>query len=109
MGKMTWDILEIDNSNWERKTALLGWAAKSSAWVEPNTHFPFVAGFPDNIDSMKVLHSSLGGLWHCSIQTQTSSSKWLLVSMLSKVSLLYVESHLYMNFSDGLISNFAVV
>lgn len=73
MGKMTWDIiLESEDSNWERKTALLGWAAKSSAWEEPNTHFPFVAGCPDNTDSMKVLHFILGGLWHRSIFKHTN-------------------------------------
>lgn len=34
----------------ERPKALLGWAAKASAWEEPNTHFPFVAWCPDNTD-----------------------------------------------------------
>jgi len=103
------------DSNWERKAALLGWASKSSAWVEPNTNFTFVAGCPDNSYSMKVLHflECSTVLDTCGIavysKTQTSSSKWLPVSTLSKASLLYVESRLYMNFSDGLISNFAVV
>lgn len=33
---MTWHIiLETEDRNWERMKVLLGWAAKSSAWVEP--------------------------------------------------------------------------
>lgn len=33
-----------------KKERALGWAAKSSAWEEPNAHFPFEAWCPDNTD-----------------------------------------------------------
>ncbi len=36
---MGYVILESEDSNWERKKSLLGWAAKSSAWEEPNDHW----------------------------------------------------------------------
>lgn len=50
-----------------KKERALGWAAKSSAWEEPNAHFPFEAWCPDNTDGMKVLQFSITDMWHCSL------------------------------------------
>lgn len=65
----------------ERQKALLGWAAKSSAWVEPNAHFPFVVGaqttLTENIAVQYWRHVALQSI-------QTLSTYWLPLSAFSK-------------------------
>lgn len=47
---MTWDVSLQKVRTVNGKERALGWAAKSSAWEEPNAHFPFEAWCPDNTD-----------------------------------------------------------